>query len=86
MSTNTSRLHVRVDEKLKAQAHQVLVSMDLTMSDAVRLLLHRIVADQAFPLKLKIPNAATRAAMNEARTMMAQRQLGDKSGNIEHAE
>ena len=28
------------------------------------------VADQAFPLKLKVPNAETRAAMEESREMM----------------
>jgi DNA-damage-inducible protein J len=32
----------------------------------VRMLLTRIVADQAFPLELKVPNAETRAAMAEA--------------------
>jgi DNA-damage-inducible protein J len=36
------------------------------MSDAVRLFLKRVVADQAFPLELKVPNAATRTAMAEA--------------------
>jgi DNA-damage-inducible protein J len=29
----------------------------------------RVVNDQAFPLKLKVPNAQTRAAMEEARAM-----------------
>lgn len=73
MATNTSMLHVRIDEDLKAQAHDALASMGLTMADAVRLLMHRIVADQAFPLELKVPNAATRAAMLEARALMAER-------------
>jgi DNA-damage-inducible protein J len=36
----------------------------------VRLLFHRIVADQAFPLELKVPNAKTRAAMAESRQIM----------------
>ena len=40
--------------------------MGLSASDAVRLLFHRIAADQAFPLELKVPNAETRAAMAEA--------------------
>lgn len=38
----------------------------MTASEAVRLLFHRIAADQAFPLELKVPNAETRAAMAEA--------------------
>lgn len=43
--------------------------MGLTVSDAVRILLKRVVNDQAFPLELKVPNAQTRAAMEEARAM-----------------
>jgi DNA-damage-inducible protein J len=59
-------LHVRMDEELKAQASEALAAMGLTASDAVRLLFHRMVADQAFPLELKVPNKATRAAIAEA--------------------
>ena len=73
MASNTSMLHVRIDENIKAQANEALASMGLTMADAVRLFLHRVVADQAFPLELKVPNAATRAAMSEARAIMAKR-------------
>jgi DNA-damage-inducible protein J len=43
--------------------------MGLSMSDAVRLFLKRVVADQALPIELKVPNAETRAAMEEARTL-----------------
>jgi DNA-damage-inducible protein J len=35
----------------------------------VRILLKRVVNDQAFPLELKVPNATTRAAMIDAREM-----------------
>ena len=62
----TSMLHVRVDDDIKAQASQVLAAVGMTMSEAVRLFLHRVVAEQAYPLELKAPNAATRAAMLEA--------------------
>lgn len=66
MATHTSMLHIRIDDDLKAQATAALEAMGLTMSDAVRLLLHRVVTDQAFPLELKVPNTRTRAAMSEA--------------------
>jgi DNA-damage-inducible protein J len=62
-------LHVRVDEEIKTQASQALAAMGLSVSDAVRILLKRVVNDQAFPLELKVPNAQTRAAMQEARAM-----------------
>ena len=66
MATHTSMLHVRVDDDTKAQATEALASMGLSVSDAVRLFLHRVIVDKAFPLELKVPNAETLAAMTEA--------------------
>ncbi len=70
----TSMLHVRVDDDVKAQASEALASMGLSVSDAVRIFLKRVVNDQAFPLELKVPNAETRAAIAESRAMMKKRQ------------
>jgi DNA-damage-inducible protein J len=70
---NTSMLHVRVDDDIKAQASEALAAMGLSVSDAVRILLKRVVNDQAFPLELKVPNAQTRPAMEESRAMMKAR-------------
>lgn len=70
---HTSMLHVRVDDEVKTQASEALAAMGLSVSDAVRILLKRVVNDQAFPLELKAPNAPnaqTRAAMEESRAMM----------------
>jgi DNA-damage-inducible protein J len=69
----TEMLHVRMDKDIKAEAAAALGAMGLSTADAVRLLFHRIVADQAFPLELKVPNTATRAAMAEADTILAER-------------
>jgi DNA-damage-inducible protein J len=66
MTATTSMLHIRVDDDIKAQASQMLAAVGMTMSEAVRLFLHRVVAEQAYPLELKVPNAATSAAMLEA--------------------
>ncbi|MBX3671266.1 MAG: type II toxin-antitoxin system RelB/DinJ family antitoxin [Rhodocyclaceae bacterium] len=62
-------VHVRVDENIKAQATETLAAMGLTMSDAIRVFLTRVVAEQQLPFALKAPNADTRAAMEEARSM-----------------
>lgn len=75
MPANSSMLHVRIDEELKQQATAALAEIGLSASDAVRLLFHRIVADQAFPLELKVPNAETRAAMAESDEIMRSRKL-----------
>lgn len=66
---HSSMLHVRVDDEIKTQASEALAAMGLSLSDAVRILLKRVVTDQAFPLELKVPNAQTRAAMEEARAI-----------------
>lgn len=63
-------IHVRVDNEIKAQATEALSAMGLSVSDAVRLFLKRVVAEQAFPIELKVPNAETCAAMEESRAMI----------------
>ena len=74
MPTSTM-VHIRVDEQLKAQATETLASMGLTVSDAVRLLLTRVVADQELPFAIRAPNAATRAAMAEAEDIIQSRRV-----------
>jgi len=66
----TSMLHIRVEDEIKVQASEALASMGLAVSDAVRILLKRVVNDQAFPLELKVPNAVTQAAIEESRAKM----------------
>ncbi len=67
----TTMLHVRVDDTTKTQATQALAAMGLTVSDAVRILLTRVVAEQAFPLELKVPQAQTGAATEVSRQKKA---------------
>ena len=78
---HSSMLHIRVDDEVKTQATEALAAMGLSMSDAVRIFLKRVVNDQAFPLELKVPNAETRAAMEEARAMMKARQARFESAD-----
>lgn len=81
MVTPSAMLHVRIDNDLKARATLTLADMGLSVSDAVRLLFHRIVADQAFPLELKVPNRATRDAMAEADSIVAARSARFATGD-----
>lgn len=69
----STMVHVRMDEDLKDRATVALEAMGLSVADAVRLLFHRIAADQAFPLELKAPNAETRAALDEAADLLRAR-------------
>ncbi|HEX2943511.1 MAG TPA: type II toxin-antitoxin system RelB/DinJ family antitoxin [Rhodopila sp.] len=65
----TEMLHVRVEEETKRQAAAALEAMGLSISEAVRVFLRRVAADKAIPFAIKVPNAATRSAMEEARTL-----------------
>jgi DNA-damage-inducible protein J len=59
-------IHVRIDEQIKKKATQTLGAMGLSVSDAVRVFLLRVVAEKQMPFALKVPNAETRSAMEEA--------------------
>ncbi|MEM9101853.1 MAG: type II toxin-antitoxin system RelB/DinJ family antitoxin [Pseudomonadota bacterium] len=48
----SSMLHVRVDDQLKAEATATLANVGLTVSDAVRILLTRITQEGGLPAGL----------------------------------
>ena len=52
MPAQTSMLHVRVDDTLKARASEALAGVGLTLSDAVRILLTRVAAEGGLPAGL----------------------------------
>lgn len=73
MAEHSSMLHVRIDTDTKTLATEALAAMGLSVSEAVRLFLRRVVIDQGLPLEMKVPNAETRAAMVESRALLATR-------------
>ena len=62
----TTMVHVRMDEKTKQRAAKTLAAMGISVSDAVRMLLVRVAAEQALPFDVKVPNASTVKAMRAA--------------------
>jgi DNA-damage-inducible protein J len=58
----------RINESIKQEAADVLATMGLTVSDAVRLMLTKIAKEKSLPFELWQPNAETIAAMQEARS------------------
>ncbi|EJJ27214.1 type II toxin-antitoxin system RelB/DinJ family antitoxin [Rhizobium sp. CF142] len=52
MTAQTTMLHVRVDERLKQNAAEILADFGLTISDAVKILLTRIEKEKALPAGL----------------------------------
>lgn len=78
--SQTSMLHVRVDEELKAQATATLAGFGLTVSDAVRMLLTRVAKEGALPAGLVMESeqhdAWFRAKVHEA--------LADERPTVSH--
>jgi DNA-damage-inducible protein J len=58
-------VRARVETGLKKEATAVLSAMGLSVSDAIRLMLVRVVSDKALPFDVRIPNAETQAAMRD---------------------
>ncbi len=81
----TTMMHIRVDEETKAQAAQTLDALGMSVSEAVRLFLKRVVVEQGFPISLKVPNKETRAAIEEAGGITSPRftKVGDLINAIE---
>jgi DNA-damage-inducible protein J len=73
MAATTTMVHVRVDVNVKAQAAETLASMGLTVSDAIRVFLTRVVADKELPFAIKAPSASSRVAMAEASELIKSR-------------
>ncbi len=85
MAAQTSMLHIRVDEKLKAEAAEKLATFGLTVSDAVRILLTRIAKEGGLPAGLTTDpeahdawfRAKVREALADARPQISHRQVMD---------
>ena len=68
----SSEIRSRVEPDLKQQAQDVLDKCGLNLSDAIRLFLRQVVVNKGLPFEIReTPNAATRAAIEEARGMTA---------------
>jgi len=68
-SLKTTDVRSRIEPEIKDRAAEVLASCGLNLSDAIRLFLRQVVAQKGLPFEVKAPNATTRAAMQEARTI-----------------
>jgi len=75
----TTMVHVRLDQNIKEQAADMLSSMGLSISDAVRVFLTRVVTEQAIPFPICAPNAASRAAISEAKDIIKHRRARFKT-------
>jgi DNA-damage-inducible protein J len=87
MAAQTSMLHVRVDDELKADASAKLATFGLTVSDAVRILLTRVAKEGGLPAGLTTNpeahdawfRAKVREAMMDTRPNVPDRQVMDEA-------
>jgi DNA-damage-inducible protein J len=58
-------VRARIDSTTKHAATAALAAMGLSVSDAIRMLMHRIAEEKRLPFEVIVPNAQSRAAMAE---------------------
>jgi DNA-damage-inducible protein J len=59
-------IRVRIDADVKKQVEAILDKLGLTQSSVVNLLYSHILLHQGLPFEVKIPNAATQQAIDDA--------------------
>lgn len=87
MAAQTSMLHIRVDDRLKAEATERLASFGLTVSDAVRILLTRVAKEGGLPAGLTADpeahdawfRAKVREALVDTRPTVPHQQVMDEA-------
>ena len=65
MRKTDTYVRARIDSETKERATDALAAMGLSISDAIRLLILRVVDERRLPFEVKAPNAITRAAIDE---------------------
>ena len=77
---SSTMIYIRIDEQLKEKAAETLDAMGLSLSDAVRVFLVRVVAEKQMPFSLKVPNAETLSSMAEAEEIIVAKRARYKTG------
>jgi DNA-damage-inducible protein J len=61
----TAYITARVEPKLKASAEGVLKRLGLSTTEAITMFLHQVALRRGLPFEVRIPNAATRTAVED---------------------
>ena len=69
----TSTVQIRIEPQLKASVEKVLDDLGLSMSSAISLFLKQVVLHEGLPFPVKIPNAESKAALEEIEVIKANR-------------
>ena len=61
-----STVRARIDTQLKQEVEDILKQIGLTTSQAITLFMNKIKNERGIPFELKVPNALTLQAMEDA--------------------
>jgi len=64
-TTNSATVRCRIAPEVKGQAEEILASIGMSTSDAMRLFLKQVVIRGEFPIELKVPKQKTIKAFKE---------------------
>jgi DNA-damage-inducible protein J len=65
MSTADTYVRARIDSNTKERAADALAAMELSISDAIRLLMFRVADERRLPFDVKAPSKSSRKALAE---------------------
>ena len=62
----TATIHTRIEPEIKNQVDNILNELGISTTEAINLFFRQVIRYRGIPLDLRIPNAETVAAINEA--------------------
>jgi DNA-damage-inducible protein J len=68
LMAKTKMIRARVEPRLKHDAEEVLDKLGMTPTEAITLFYKQVTLYRGLPFPVRIPNAATRKALREARS------------------
>lgn len=78
---STEMIHARVDSELKHDVEHIFSSVGINTADAIRIFFAQVRLNQGIPFEIKIPNKATRKAIEDAKLDRNMKTLTDKEFN-----
>ena len=64
----TEMIRARVEPEVKREAEELFSALGLSVTEAITLFYKQVAIHRGLPFPMRIPNAATAAALQEART------------------
>ena len=64
----TAMTHARLTPEVKKEAESILKDLGISISSAYEMFYKQIIAHRGLPFEMRIPNAQTREAMEDARS------------------